>query len=90
MTTSLWALQPIANDYDDPINTFNEIRNITDNAQDKSFTMVTSSPTLLDLRDGEMVVYSSGIYTSAGNVHLVLRVGTTLYYSPNFRLMTGR
>lgn len=88
MASTSFAVTPIFNDYKDPFNTFQEFRNYSDNAQDKMFTQVTSTPNYTDLKDGEIVIYVS---TPMGaNVNLMLRVGTTLYVSPNFSIIQGR
>lgn len=84
----LFAVTPIFNDYKEPSNTFQEFRNFADNAQDKQFTQVTSTPNFTDLKDGEMVIYVS---TPMGqNVNLMLRAGATMYVSPNFGIIKGR
>jgi len=86
--SALHAAEPIFNDYSGQQNIWSEFRNLY--AAQGIFRLVTSTPPLANLKDGEMVVYSSGTYQSTGSVHMILRLGTTLYYSPNFRLMTGR
>ena len=83
-----YGVTPIANDYSDAQSSFAEFRNVMDNAQDKSFTVVTTTPNYTDLRDGEMVVYVSTPLVAS--VNLMLRMGTTLYVSPLFPIVKGR
>jgi hypothetical protein len=40
-----------------------EFNHIENSVQDRQFTVVQSTPNLGDLRDGEMVIVSSGTYT---------------------------
>ena len=75
-------------DKKDKNNTFIEMRNIYDNLQDKGFTVYLATPNLTDMKDGEMGIYAST--TSLGQVALILRQGTTMYVSPNWRTITGR
>ena len=86
--STVWAAEPLFNDYGDQQNIWGEFRNLYD-AQG-IYKQVTSTPALTEMGDGEMVIYSSATYQSFGDIHLILRLGTTLYYSPNFRLVTGR
>ena len=88
LASSLYAMTPISNDYSDQTATFVEFRNVFDNGQDRSFTQVTSTPNVTDLRDGEMVIYAST--PMAQNVVLMLRNGTTIYASPNFQIIKSR
>ena len=83
-----YGVTPIANDYGDAQNSYVEFRNVMDNAQDKSFTVVTTTPNYTDLRDGEIVVCVSTPFVTS--VNLMLRAGTTLYASPMFPIIKGR
>lgn len=86
----LCAMTPLHNDYKDGRSLFNEFRNIMDNAQDQSFTQVTSTPNWEDLRDGSFVIYVPTRPPTAQNMILMLRVGTTIYHSPMFPIMRGK
>lgn len=81
-TMNLWAVTPIMNDYNSQESVFGEMRNITDNAQDQSFTIVTTTPNVTDMREGQIFIYAST--QPAKDVSLMLRIGTTVYSSPTF------
>lgn len=88
----LHALTPIANDYSDKNQVYQELRNIIDNAQDRSFTTVNSTPNPIDseIRDREIVIYYSSATVATNDVRLMLRLGTTIYSSPQFTVIKGR
>lgn len=87
-SVNAYALAPIRSDYTKPEDVFTEMRNLTDNAQDRSFTQVSSTPSVSEMRDGEMVIYVSS--SNAPNVNLMLRAGTTVFASPMFPIIKGR
>lgn len=88
LASAAYAVTPVANDYVDPQNTFQEFRNFADVLQDQQFTQVTSTPNYQDLKDGQIMIYVS---TPMGaNVNLMLRAGATMYVSPNFGIIKGR
>lgn len=53
----------------------NEFSNVAQNAQDKQFVIVNSTPVLSDMREGEFFVYSTGTVSPV----LFLRIGTTYF-----------
>lgn len=46
--------------YNDQNKIAEEFRNVENSVQDKSFRVVRTTPTLIDLKDGEVVIFSSG------------------------------
>jgi len=58
----LLGLTPTHNSYESESLSRGEFRNVTDNAQDRQFRIVSSTPVLSELRDGEIVIVSSGTY----------------------------
>ena len=84
----LLGMTQIGNEYSKEPAIQNEFKNLYDNGQDQSFTQVTSTPPYQSMKDGQMFVYISS--PPAQDVTLMLRVGTTVYVSPNFTIMKGR
>lgn len=89
-SANAYALAPVRNDYEKKEDVFTEMRNLLDNAQDRSFTQVASTPNISDLRDGEIVIYISSPNVAVPNVSLMLRAGTTVFASPMFPIIKGR
>lgn len=87
ITSRLWAMTPILNDYKDPQDTFTEFRNVFDNGQNK-INVVTSTPNAIDMNETDLWVYQSSV--NAKDVFLFLRIGTTVYGSINFPIIKGR
>lgn len=84
-----WAMSPILNEYGDKRNTYTEFRNVFDNGQDQSFTsVVASTPNYQDMKDGQVFIYIST--PTAPVVKLMLRLGSTVYFSPDFQIIKGR
>ena len=69
----LLGLTPVFNDYSDKEQIGIEFKNVYDGAQSRQFTVWKTTPGLSELRDGEMVIYSSG------TVFLMLRDNQDLY-----------
>ena len=67
------GLVPIYDRHDSQEKIDEEFRNIYLNAQSRKFTFVTSTPTSLDMQEGELIVFSSGV------IKLILFDGTTTY-----------
>lgn len=91
IASPVFALSPIVNDYTDKNDVYREFKNLFDNAQDSHFReIVTSTPNWQDLDEGQIVIYVSTPSTPLTDVHTMLRVGTTLYSSPNWQVIKGR
>lgn len=58
----LCGFTPIFNDYKDPQNVKNEVANIENSLQDQQHRVLVSTPNLLDLKDGEIVLVSSNTF----------------------------
>lgn len=87
--TSTLSAAPLLNDYEKPENTYLEFRNAYDTLQSKEFTQVTTTPSVTEMRDGEIFVFIS-TNPPARDVSLMLRVGTTIYSSPMFPIIKVR
>lgn len=86
----LIAATPVHDLHDESFKVDQEFENVYDNLQDKSFRTITvTTPAFENMRDGEITIYKS---TTAipQDIRLMLRVGTTVYVSPNFTIMRGR
>lgn len=89
LSSRLWAMTPVLNDYQDPQNTFTELRNVFDNAQDQSFTsVIQSTPNYQEMKDGQIFIYIST--PTAPVIKLMLRLGATVYSSPDFNIIKVR
>ena len=88
LVTPAFGASPIYNDYPDKNSIYTEFRNVFDNMQDQMFTETTSTPSFLDLKEGQLYVYASTPTPTVAT--MFLRVGTTLYVSPNWNKVTGR
>lgn len=73
MISQLNAITPVRSGYKSEEDIAPEFENIFENAQDQQFRVFKTTPNTVDLKDGEMVIYSSG------TTNLMLRVGTTVY-----------
>ena len=56
-----YALAPIQNVHEKPGEVDNEFRNIYETVQPRQMAVFKTTPTLIDLQDGEAVIYSSGM-----------------------------
>lgn len=88
LSKTCFSMSPLNNDYSDKQSIYNEFRNVFDNGQGKSFTVTNATPNVIDLADGEFVIYRAT--ANAVDVFLALRVGTTIFWSPNIPLIRGR
>lgn len=70
----LCAFTPIFTTHDSTAKVDQEISNIENSVQDRQFSVKNSTPNLADLRDGEIMIISTGTYN-----RLVLRVGQDLF-----------
>lgn len=86
----MFAMTQVNNSYKDEQTTFNEFKNIYDNAQDQSFQKVTSTPNYQDMKEGQIFIYVSTPASALADVRIMLRVGTTIYASPQFPIIKVR
>lgn len=56
----LCAFTPLYPVHDTPAKVDDEIKNVADSVQDEQLTVFTSTPILSQLKDGQMVIFSSG------------------------------
>ena len=84
----LLGMTQIGNEYSKEPSVSNEFKNIYDNGQDQSFEQKNSTPAWQDMKNGQIFIYISS--PPAQDVTLMLRVGSTVYVSPNFTIMKGR
>lgn len=70
---ALSAFSPIYTAHDDQKKTDDEFTNIYGQAQSSQFKVVASTPNLTDLKDGEVVIFSTGA------VKLMFRNGQDIY-----------
>ncbi len=56
--------------------------------QDRAFTVNNTTPNVTDLQDHEFQIIATTGQPAA--INLVLRIGTTMYISPNWKLIQGR
>lgn len=61
-------------DYERPEYVREEFSNLETNVQDQSFTVFTGTPTLSDLKDGQIVIVSSGTFNK-----LMYRIGQEVF-----------
>ena len=54
------GLTPISNDYSKKDNVESEFKNLYGQVQDKQFTIVSATPTLTDLQDGQIIIWKAG------------------------------
>ncbi len=59
--TVLVGFTPIHNNYNEEQKINDEFRNVEQNLQPKEFRVVSTTPTLDDMKDHEVVIFSSGI-----------------------------
>ena len=85
--STVLGVQLLQSNYDNEPSIFSEFRNLGDRAQTKN-KVVTSTPSAIDLEDGQFAVYQSS--SNAQNIFLMLRVGTTIYASPAFPIIKVR
>lgn len=69
----LCAFSPIYSSHDNQGKIDSELKNIYDQAQSEQFRVVTATPNLTDLKDREVVIFSSGA------IKLMLRSGQDIY-----------
>ena len=84
----LLGMGQINNTYTEEQAIYTDIKNIYDNGQDQQFTQVTSTPPYQSMKDGQFFIYVST--PNPLDVTVMLRVGTTVYVSPNWSIMKGR
>ena len=80
----LMAFTPIYQVYDQPDNVRDEFRNVENSVQDQQHTVFTSTPNLIDVKDGAIFMVSSGTAT-----RFMMRIGQELY-SINVSCITVR
>ena len=80
----LCAFTPIYTEHDDQRKTDQEFINVANDVQSRQFKVVNSTPNLLDLRDNELVIMSSGTIT-----RIMFRTGQEVY-SLNVSCVTVR
>lgn len=73
-TVHLLSVTPSVQTYNTPDQIAAEVKNVTDNCQDKQFTVYVATPNLRDLRDGEIILVASGTYNA-----VIYRVGQDIY-----------
>ncbi len=65
-----------------------ELIQMQNELQDKAFTVNSTTPNVTDMRDHEFQIIATTGQPAA--INLVLRIGTTMYISPNWSLIKGR
>ena len=70
---SLLGLTQVHNKYENERNIFNEFQNIYRTVQDRQFKVLSSTPRLTELRDGEMFI------SSGTAVKFMFRFGQEIY-----------
>jgi hypothetical protein len=70
----LMGFTPVHLEYDKPEKVRQEFRNLENTVQDQQFRVVTSTPVLTDLKDHEIVVFSSGTLSQ-----IIWRDGIDIY-----------
>ena len=65
-----------------------ELNQMENALQDKAFTVNNTTPNVTDLQDHEFQIVATTGQPAA--INLVLRIGTTMYISPNWKLIQGR
>lgn len=88
LVVPLMAFTPIYDVHDKPYKVDQEFDNIDDSLQARQFTVVTTTPNIIDMQEGEIFIYAST--SSVADTFLMLRTGATVYQSVNFKVIKGR
>lgn len=84
----LCGFRPVYNKHDTFEKVDTELIEMQNAYQEQKFTVNATTPNVVDMRDQSFeIVATTG---QPQTVNLVLRIGTTMYVSPNWKLIQGR